>query len=178
MPPAHRVFGVTGWKNAGKTTLLARLVTELTGRGLVVSTVKHAHHSFDIDREGTDSWQHRRAGSKETVLVSNRRWAIMHELGDDAEPPMEEVLAKMAPCDLVLIEGYKRQAHDKIEVIRDNSRVDAPRWPEDSTIVAVASDRPPDGCELPCFSPDDIAAIANFIVAHTGLARSKIHVAE
>jgi molybdopterin-guanine dinucleotide biosynthesis protein B len=175
---APSVFGITGWKNAGKTTLLARLVAELVGRGYVVSTVKHAHHSFDIDREGTDSWQHRRAGSKETVLVSNRRWAIMHELGDDPEPPMERILAKIEPCDLVLIEGYKREAHDKIEVMRETGRVDPPRWPDDPTIVALASDQRPEDCKLPCFSPDDVTGIANFVLAHTGLARSKIHVAE
>jgi molybdopterin-guanine dinucleotide biosynthesis protein B len=175
---AHRLFGVTGWKNAGKTTLVAHLVGELTTRGYVVSTIKHAHHSFDIDREGTDSWKHRKAGSRETMLVSNRRWALMHELGDAGEPSMDEILAKIAPCDLVLIEGYKREAHDKIEVIRDTGRIDAPRWPEDSTIVAVASEQRPEGCALPCFPPDDVVAIANFILARTGLARSKIHVAE
>jgi molybdopterin-guanine dinucleotide biosynthesis protein B len=181
MAPAHRLFGVTGWKNVGKTTLVARLVTELAGRGYVVSTVKHAHHSFEIDREGTDSWKHRRAGSRETLLVSSRRWALMHEFGgDEEEPPMAELLAKLAACDLVLIEGYKREPHPKIEILRDTGRNDAPRWPDDPTIVAVAAETPPAACRLPCFHPDDIGAIAAFVLNQVGLkpAPAAHHAAE
>ena len=109
------VFGITGWKNSGKTTLVVRLVEEFTARGFRVSTVKHAHHAFDIDREGTDSHRHRVAGASEVALVSGRRWALMHELRDDDEPALGEILARLSPCDLVLIEGYKREAHAKIE---------------------------------------------------------------
>lgn len=177
---AAAIFGVTGWKNAGKTTLVAALVTELAARGLVVSTVKHAHHSFDIDQEGTDSWKHRKAGSKETLLVSRVRWAIMHELGDEEEPPLDVLLAKLAPCDLVLVEGYKRENHDKIEIIRGASGKDRPRWPEDPSIVAIAGEEPPVGCSLPFLNLNDTPAIANFILAHHSIEprRDSRHAAE
>ena len=169
MPAERRIFGITGWKNSGKTTLVAALVTELGRRGLTVSTVKHAHHSFDIDREGTDSWKHRKAGTKETLLVSGVRWALMHEFHDEEEPPIEAMLEKMAPCDIILIEGYKRESHAKIEVIRGVSGKDSPRWPEDETIVAIAAENRQEGCTLPCFSPDDVAGIAGFIITHCGI---------
>ncbi|MFZ1816178.1 MAG: molybdopterin-guanine dinucleotide biosynthesis protein B [Rhizobiaceae bacterium] len=166
MTRAHRIFGITGWKNSGKTTLVARLVSELSGRGLTVSTIKHAHHSFDIDHEGTDSWKHRKAGTLETALVSANRWAIMHELKDQAEPPLADILERLSPCDLVLIEGYKREGHDKIEVLRGARGRDEPLWPADPSIVAVASDHAVEGSSLPHFSPDQIAQIADFILAH------------
>jgi molybdopterin-guanine dinucleotide biosynthesis protein B len=166
-----RLFGVTGWKNAGKTTLVCKLVTELTRRGYKVSTVKHAHHSFDIDRPGADSWLHREAGAAETALVSSRRIAIMAELRGEAEPPLSAILARMAPCDLVLIEGYKRDRHEKIEVIRGENRKDTPLWGEDPTIVAVAAAVRPAGCALPVFDPDDAMAIADLIETRTGLVR-------
>lgn len=172
-----KIFGVTGWKNSGKTTLLAALVTEFSRRGLTVSTIKHAHHSFDIDREGTDSWKHRKAGSKETLLVSGVRWALMHELENEDEPPLEAFLGRLAPCDLVLIEGYKREAHPKIEVIRGTSDRDQPRWSEDPSIVAIAADTQPEGCALPVFDPNDVAAIADFIGNHLSIATSR-HAAE
>ncbi|MCG6858150.1 MAG: molybdopterin-guanine dinucleotide biosynthesis protein B [Salaquimonas sp.] len=162
MPDERRLFGVTGWKNAGKTTLVAALVRELASRGYIVSTIKHAHHSFDIDHEGTDSWRHRKAGAQETLLVSRLRWALMHELDED-EPPLEVLIEKLAPCDLVLIEGYKRESHEKIEVIRADSTTDQPRWPDDGTIVALAVAERPQGCTLPNFDPDDVPAIADFI---------------
>ncbi|GIL00116.1 MAG: molybdopterin-guanine dinucleotide biosynthesis protein MobB [Alphaproteobacteria bacterium] len=170
MTGGHKVFGVTGWKNAGKTTLVAALVTEMAVRGLTVSTVKHAHHSFDIDHEGTDSWKHRRAGSRETLLVSSVRWALMHELRDEREPALDDLLAMLAPCDLVLIEGYKREGHDKIEVIRGEAGRDRPKWPEDPSIVAVAAEERPEGCALPCFHPDDARAIADFILSRLSIA--------
>ncbi|MEZ5870410.1 MAG: molybdopterin-guanine dinucleotide biosynthesis protein B [Nitratireductor sp.] len=171
MAEPHLIFGVTGWKNSGKTTLLARLVSELSRRGHVVSTVKHAHHSFDIDHEGTDSWKHRKAGARETALVSSNRWAIMHELQGHDEPPLDEILARLAPCDLVLIEGYKREGHDKIEVLRGERSRDAPLWPDDRSIVAVAAQTQPQGCALPCFDPDNVAAIADFILKHLGISK-------
>ncbi|MFT7310745.1 MAG: molybdopterin-guanine dinucleotide biosynthesis protein MobB, partial [Paracoccaceae bacterium] len=110
-----RVFGVTGWKNAGKTGLMERLVTEITGRGITVSTLKHAHHTFDVDHPGKDSHRHRTAGATEVLLSSGKRWALMHELRDTDEPPLTELLTKLAPVDLILIEGYKTGTHPKIE---------------------------------------------------------------
>ena len=111
----HRVFGITGWKNSGKTTLTERLVTALSDRGFRVSTIKHAHHGFDIDHAGTDSFRHRAAGAGEVAVVSARRWALMHELRGEDEPLLAQVLETLAPCDLVLVEGYKRDPHPKIE---------------------------------------------------------------
>ena len=160
---AKRIFGVTGWKNAGKTTLTERLVAEFVRRGWRVSTIKHAHHDIDIDRPGTDSWRHRAAGAGEVALVGGLRYAIMREI---PEPPISEVLARLAPADLVLVEGYKREAHLKIEVRA--SQEAEPLAPTDPAIVAVAADvRPADGV-LPWFRRDDIVAIADFIAARTG----------
>lgn len=155
----QRVFGVTGWKNAGKTTLATRLIAELTRRGWRVSSVKHAHHDVDIDRPQTDSWRHRAAGATEVALVGGLRYAIMRE---QADPALAEVLARMAPADLILIEGYKREAHRKIEVRSDHSR---PIARDDPSIVAIASDQKPPEDHLPWFRRDDIAAIADFIAA-------------
>ena len=112
------VFGITGWKNCGKTTLVERLVSELRTRGLKVATVKHAHHAFDIDHAGTDSFRHRAAGAQEVAIVSGHRWALMHELRDEEEPRLADVLTRMSPCDIILIEGYKREDHAKIELRR------------------------------------------------------------
>lgn len=165
----RRVFGITGWKNSGKTTLTERLVTELTRRGRVVSTVKHAHHAFDIDKEGTDSFRHRQAGASEVAIVSGNRWALMHELHDEAEPPLDAILARLAPCDLVLVEGYKREAHLKIEVRRRDARDTAPLCDADPAIVAIAADGPVEHPTLPTFHLDDISAIADFVEATIGL---------
>lgn len=154
------VFGVTGWKNAGKTTLVERLVIEFVRRGWVVSTIKHAHHDVDVDQPGRDSYRHRRAGAREVAVVGGRRYAIMRE---QAEPSLLEVLARLAPADLVLIEGYKRESHRKIEV---RARPDSePMAPRDPAIVAVAADLPPLDDRLPWFRRDDIAALADFIAA-------------
>ncbi|WP_349360395.1 molybdopterin-guanine dinucleotide biosynthesis protein B [Stappia sp.] len=168
--PSTPVFGVTGWKNSGKTTLVIRLVETLTARGLRVSTVKHAHHAFDIDHEGTDSYRHRQAGASEVALVSGRRWALMHELREEAEPPLTEILARLAPCDLVLIEGYKREGHPKIEARRRDARKHTPLCAEDRQVRAIASDAPETVAEdLPVFALDDVEAIADFILAACGL---------
>lgn len=160
---APRVFGVTGWKNAGKTTLTERLVAEFVRRGWRVSTIKHAHHDIDIDRQGTDSYRHRAAGAGEVALVGGRRYAIMCEA---PEPSISEVLARLAPTDLVLIEGYKREPHPKIEV-RASSEAE-PLAPGDPAIVAIAADVQPLKGDLPWFRRDDIAAIADFISARIG----------
>jgi molybdopterin-guanine dinucleotide biosynthesis protein B len=165
----HRVFGITGWKNSGKTTLTERLVAELTQRGWRISTVKHAHHAFDIDKEGTDSFRHRAAGATEVAIVSGNRWALMHELRDEQEPPLDTILTRLAPCDLVLIEGYKREAHAKIETRRLEAKDRAPLHKTDPAIVAIAADHPIADSPLPVFAIDDIAAIADFIEQQAGL---------
>lgn len=167
----QRVFGITGWKNSGKTTLTERLVSELTRRGWVVSTVKHAHHAFDIDHPDTDSFRHRAAGASEVAIVSGARWALMHELRDDAEPDLDAILARLSPCDIVLIEGYKRERHRKIEVRRLAAKSREPLAPDDPNIVAIAADHPTDANTLPVFALDDVPAIADFIEAVTGLSR-------
>lgn len=166
----QRIFGITGWKNSGKTTLTERLVSELTRRGRKVSTVKHAHHAFDIDKEGTDSFRHRRAGATEVAIVSGNRWALMHELRDEAEPALQAILARLAPCDIVLIEGYKREGHPKIETRRLQAKETRPLASDDSSILAIAADHVVDGAAVPVFHIDDIAGIATFVERATGLA--------
>lgn len=152
------VFGVVGWKNAGKTTLVEKLVAELVRRGLRVNTVKHGHHDLDVDHPGRDSWRHRAAGATEVAVVGGHRYAIMRE---QAEPTLAEVLARLAPADVVLIEGYKREPHRKIEIRAGGE----PMAPGDPHIVAVVCDeRPPDD-GLPWFRRDDIVGIADFIAA-------------
>lgn len=170
----HRIFGITGWKNSGKTTLTERLVTELTRRGWRVSTVKHAHHAFDIDKEGTDSFRHRAAGASEVAIVSGNRWALMHELRDEQEPSLETILARLAPCDLVLIEGYKREPHPKIEMRRLNAKDRTALSPDDPSIVALASDHTVEDSALPVFNLDDVAGIADFVERNVGLRNDKI----
>lgn len=167
----HRVFGITGWKNNGKTTLVVRLVEELTQRGYCLATVKHAHHDFDIDREGTDSWRHRKAGAHEIAVVSSRRWAIIHELENETEPDLAAILDRLAPCDLVLVEGYKRDYHDKLEVRRLGADTGACLNRTDPHIVAIASDLPQAEHKLPVFHLNDILSIADFIEAHMQLSR-------
>jgi molybdopterin-guanine dinucleotide biosynthesis protein B len=163
-----KVIGVAGFKNAGKTTLVEKLVAALTARGHRISTVKHAHHSFDIDHEGRDSFRHRKAGASEVAVVSASRWAIIHEARGDAEPSLEDVLAKLAPCDLVIVEGYKRGSHDKIEV--RNVTLDHPKLAgEDPTVVAIAANGEVADSPVPVFDRDDVTALADFIERHMGL---------
>lgn len=165
----NKVIGVAGFKNAGKTTLVERLVTELTRRGWRISTVKHAHHSFDIDHEGRDSFRHRKAGACEVAVVSRHRWAIIHESRDEEEPPLAEILGKLAPCDLVIVEGYKRDSHDKIEV--RNLELSHPKLAgDDGTIVAVAANGSVPDAPVPVFDRDDVSALAVFIEKHMELA--------
>jgi molybdopterin-guanine dinucleotide biosynthesis adapter protein len=157
----RRVFGVTGWKNAGKTTLVEQLVAEFVRRGWRVATIKHAHHDVDIDQPGTDSFRHRTAGATEVALVGGLRYAIMREQG---EPKLAEVLARLSPADLVLIEGFKRELHSKIEVRSGEGDASTPPLaPKDPSIVAIAADQPPVDQRLPWFRRDDITGIADFI---------------
>lgn len=164
----NKVIGVAGFKNAGKTTLVEKLVAELTRRGRRISTVKHAHHSFDIDHEGRDSFRHRKAGASEVAVVSRHRWAIIHESRDGEEPSLEEILSKLAPCDLVIVEGYKRDTHDKIEV--RNLELSHPKLAgDDPTVVAIAANGPVAGAPVPVFDRDDVSALATFVLKHTGI---------
>ena len=169
---AMRIIGLAGWSGAGKTTLITRVIPVLTGRGLKVATVKHAHHGFDLDQSGKDSWQHREAGASEVAVVSSRRWAVIHELRDEPEPPLAEILAKLSPVDLVIVEGFKRHAHPKLEIYR--ASVGKPLLhPDDDCIVAIASDAPLPQAPLPVLMLDDIEAIASVLQAEA-LPREQI----
>lgn len=162
-----RIYGVTGWKNAGKTGLMERLVAEITGRGLTVSTIKHAHHATDVDHEGRDSYRHRQAGAGQVLVASPVRWALMTELRGAAEPALEDLLARMDPVDLILIEGYKSAPHPKVEAHR--AQTGRPLLAhENQTVRAVASDVRPD-VAVPVFDLNDTAVIADFILAEVGL---------
>lgn len=164
-----RIFGIAGWKNSGKTGLAVRLVEEFTRRGYRISTIKHAHHDFDIDKVGADSFRHRQAGAHEVAIVSGTRFAILHELRGEPEPSFDEILSRIAPCDLVLIEGYKREPVPKIEARRREASKRDPLAPTDPWICAIAADHTVSGTDLPVFSLDDTIAIADFIAERTGL---------
>jgi len=160
-----RIFGLAGWSGSGKTTLLAALIPELVAHGLSVSTVKHAHHSFDIDQPGKDSWRHRQAGAQEVMVASGHRWALMHELGSAPEPPLGELVERMSPVDLVLVEGFKSHPHPKIEVYR--REIGKPLLhPNDPFVVAIASEEKSSVFSVPWLPLSDIGAIAEFILFH------------
>lgn len=180
MTPTHldnpaRVIGLAGWSGAGKTTLLARLIPALTARGLRVATVKHAHHAFDVDQPGKDSYVHRAAGACEVIVSSSRRWVQIHEVGDEVEARLPDLLRRLAPCDLVVVEGFKREAHAKLEVHRvANGK--PPMHPDDPRIVAVASDRPHPDARVPVVDLDAVDVIADLVLTlaepvETALAR-------
>ena len=162
-----KLYGVVGWKNAGKTGLVERLVTEITSRGFTVSTIKHAHHTFDVDRPGKDSYRHRHAGATEVLLSSTNRFALMHELRGAEEPSLADLLARMSPVDLVLIEGYKRDVHPKVEAFRAETGNPLIAL-ADGTVKAVAADTPLD-LARPVFDLNDTVSIAEFILAEVGL---------
>ncbi len=162
-----RIYGIVGYKNAGKTGLMERLVTEITGRGFSVSTLKHAHHTFDVDQPGKDSYRHRTAGAQQVLLASRARWALMTEIQDAKEPPLADLLTRLDPVDLVLVEGYKRDGHPKVEAHRTetgNSLIAR----DDQTVRAVASDTALD-LDRPVFDLNDTTAIADFILSEVGL---------
>ncbi|MCM2292922.1 molybdopterin-guanine dinucleotide biosynthesis protein B [Allorhizobium sp. BGMRC 0089] len=168
-----RVFGISGWKNSGKTGLTVRLVGELTERGYRISTIKHAHHDFDIDKPGTDSFRHRDGGAAEVAIVAAGRYAILHELRGESEPHLDEILARLAPCDLVLVEGYKREQIPKIETRRLDAKNREPLAPTDPYILAIAADHAVTS-DLPVFDLDDTMAIADFIISIIGLPSRNI----
>lgn len=163
-----KIWGVVGWKNSGKTGLMERLVTEFVARGHSVSTLKHAHHHFDIDQPGKDSHRHRIAGATEVLLASDTRWALMSELRDAGEPTLEEHLMRLSPVDLVLVEGYKRDRHSKIETYRATTG-NPLIANDDPTIKAVATDSSVNVMGRPTFDLDDTKSIADFIVAELKL---------
>jgi molybdopterin-guanine dinucleotide biosynthesis protein B len=167
-----KVVGIAGYSGSGKTTLIEKMIPLIVAEGLRVSLVKHAHHAFDVDQPGKDSYRHRHAGCIEVLVSSERRWALMHELRGAPEPTLSEQLAHLSPCDLVLVEGYKREPIPKLEVHRREAG--APLLhPEDPHVFAVATDEPL-GTRLPQLPLDDAAAVARFLLEHLGLARRRL----
>lgn len=174
MNPA-RVIGLAGWSGAGKTTLLAKLIPVLVGRGLRVATVKHAHHAFDVDQPGKDSYVHRAVGASEVIVSSTRRWVQIREVGHAPEATLPDLLRRLSPCDLVMVEGFKREAHAKIEVHREANGM-PPLYGKDSRIVAVASDRAHPTAGVPVVDLDAVEAIGDLVMTlaepmETALAR-------
>jgi molybdopterin-guanine dinucleotide biosynthesis adapter protein len=159
-----RVIGLAGWSGAGKTTLLLKLVPELNRRGLSVSTLKHAHHAFEIDHPGKDSFEHRVAGAREVLIASGRRWALIHELRDGPEPPLPDLLRRLSPVDLVIVEGFKAYAHPKIEVFRA-ANGKPPLFRDAPNVRAIAADGPVPGAPVPVIPLGDVAAIADHVLA-------------
>jgi molybdopterin-guanine dinucleotide biosynthesis protein B len=159
-----KLFGIAGHSGMGKTTLLERLIPEIASRGLVVSLIKHSHKSIDIDRPGKDSYRLREAGCREVLLLGHERWALMHELRGAPEPPLEQLVARLQHCDLVLVEGFKSGSFPKLEVWRDALGMPTlwPKWPG---ITAFAGDAPTPASGLPCYRLSEVAAIADFAIA-------------
>jgi len=163
-----QVFGIVGWKNNGKTTLVERLIANLCQRGYIVSSVKHAHHNVDVDEPGRDSYRHRAAGAKETMLATGNRWALMHENRGQETPPLDELFLRFEPCDLVIIEGYKGEQHAKLEVVRELNHRGLLQQ-QVPNVVAIATDRQDLDTQAPLLDLNDIDAIADFVIQHTGL---------
>lgn len=164
MKKTMRIIGLAGWSGSGKTTLLAKLIPVLNARGLKVSTIKHAHHNFDLDKPGKDSYVHREAGATEVFISSARRWAQLHELADEEELHLRDIIGRMSPVDLVIVEGFKRETHPKIEIYR--AAVGKPLLqPSDDWIVAIASDAPVPQAKVPVLDLDDIETIAAALLA-------------
>jgi molybdopterin-guanine dinucleotide biosynthesis protein B len=159
-----RVIGLAGWSGAGKTTLILKLIPELSRRGLTVSTLKHAHHAFEVDKPGKDSFEHRAAGATEVLIASSRRWALMHELRDESEPDLGEVLTRLSPVDIVIVEGFKRDSHPKIEVYRAENRKPF-LFAELANVRAVASDVDIPGTTIPVLSINDVTTITEYVLA-------------
>ena len=163
-----KIFGFAGWSGSGKTTLIEKLIPLFVQRGLKVSLVKHAHHSFDVDQPGKDSYRHRHAGCSEVLVTSSKRWVLMHELRGAPEPSFPELLERVSPCDLLLVEGFKREKLPKLEVYRA-SVGESLLHPQDPNIVGIASDAKVD-TKLPQFGLNDVPTIAGFIVKYVELA--------
>jgi molybdopterin-guanine dinucleotide biosynthesis protein B len=159
---AARVLGLVGWSGSGKTTLITKLIPLFASRGVRVATLKHAHHAFDVDQPGKDSYEHRKAGACEVIVSSARRWVQMHEVGDGAEATLAQLLARISPCDLILVEGFKTERHPKMEVFR-LATGKTPLHPEDKRIVAIASDQIFPDAGVPVVDLNQIATIADVI---------------
>jgi molybdopterin-guanine dinucleotide biosynthesis protein B len=158
-----KVLGVVGWSGSGKTTLITKLIPVLAGRGLRVATLKHAHHAFDVDQPGKDSYEHRKAGASEVIVSSSRRWVQMHEVGNEPEATLADLLKRLSPCDLVLIEGFKTERHPKMEVFRKAADKSPPLHPDDNRIVAIASDQSFPDAGIPVVDLNDTEAVADLI---------------
>ena len=161
-----RVLGIVGFSGSGKTTLITRLIPVLAARGIRVATLKHAHHKFDVDQPGKDSYEHRKAGACEVIVSSARRWVQMHEVGDGAEATLAELLAKVSPCDLILVEGFKTERHPKLEVFRAAAG-NPPLHTDDRRIVAIAGDHPFPDAGIPVVDLNDIPAVADLALARS-----------
>ena len=157
-----KVLGIVGWSGSGKTTLITRLIPVLSGRGLQVATLKHAHHAFDVDQPGKDSYEHRKAGASEVIVSSARRWVQMHEVGEGREATLAELLQRLSPCDLVLIEGFKTDRHPKLEVFRQAAQ-QSPLHPQDNRIVAIASDQEFPGAGVPVVDLNNVESVADLV---------------
>jgi molybdopterin-guanine dinucleotide biosynthesis protein B len=158
-----KIFGLAGWSGSGKTTLIVNLIPELVGRGLSVSTMKHAHHDFDIDQPGKDSYEHRQAGASEVIISASKRWALMHEVRNEGEPCVDDLIARLTPVDLLLVEGFKWHAHAKMEIHRPI--LGKPLLQNDDPhIIAVASDQNIENLSVPVFDLNNIIGIADFII--------------
>lgn len=159
-----RVLGIAGWSGSGKTTLITKLIPLLAQRGIRVATLKHAHHAFDVDQPGKDSYEHRKAGACEVIVSSARRWVQMHEVGNGVEATLPQLLRRLSPCDLVLVEGFKTERHPKMEVFRA-AVGKTPLHPQDQRIVAIASDQPFPEAGVPVVDINDIAAVGDMVLA-------------
>lgn len=167
-----KAFGIAGYSGSGKTTLIEQVIPRLVRLGYRVSVIKHAHHDFDIDHPGKDSWRHREAGASEVLVTGGRRWALMHELRGAAEPTLLEQLARLSPCDIVIVEGFKKEPMPRLEVHRRGAGSPA-LWETDDNIVAIATDEPL-ATDIPQFALDDYDGIAHFVAAHVGLAAAAV----
>ncbi len=159
------MLGMVGWSGSGKTTLLVKLIPLLVSRGLRIATLKHAHHAFDVDQPGKDSYEHRKAGASEVIVSSARRWVQMHELGQEAEATLAEHLRRLSPCDLILVEGYKSERHPKMEIFREAVGKSA-LHPTDERILVIASDSALPEARVPVIDLNDIAAVADAVCVH------------
>ena len=158
-----KVLGIAGYSGSGKTTLMERMIPLLVGEGVRVSVIKHAHHAVDLDTPGKDSWRHRQAGAYEVIVASGRRWALLHELREAPEAPLSELMSRLTPCDLVLVEGFKREPIPKLEVHRTANGT-APLYPDDPNVIAVCTDAVLPNAP-PTFRLDDYAGVAAFIMS-------------
>lgn len=162
LPP---LIGIAGWKNSGKTTLATRLIAEFVARGFRVASLKHAHHSFQVDDADTDSARHRRAGAQQVAVVSDSRWALIRELRETPEPSLDAMLAMLDPCDIVVVEGYKRAPIPKIEARRSAGATRTPLADDDPFVIAIAADHPVPDAHVPVFGLDDIARMADLVLS-------------